>query len=470
MAQRARWEMENKITAVTSVEGFKEWLRHVMQPASLEQLAAIVGLGVAAWLATRFLRKSLSYQAAQSAQPDASAQSPLFLGVKGYDGMLFPILWWLGVYLASLIMQVTVHQSIFRVALPVLFALVLIRMVAKGLRRVSGSKPWARALEHTLSWTIWAGVVLWASGLLPDMLQALGSTQIKLGSIDTNALNVLVGSIFAVVALLGALWASSAIEARLLRDAVGSALSLRKIISNGIRGVLLFLSLVIGLKAMHIDLTAFSVFGGALGVGIGLGLQKLAANYVSGFVVLMERNIRIGDMVEVDGFEGRVTDISARFTRLRSIYGVETILPNEMLVNQRVENRSLNGPLVKYGVSVGVAYNSDMKLVQRLLIEAALAQPRVERDPPPTAYLDSFGDSSLNFKLGFWIMDPEHGVGSLCSAINIQVLESLKAHGVEIPFPQRVVYVHKEDDAAQDKPDAAAALADEDQPRFADGQ
>ena len=461
------------------LEEWNNWLQHVMQPAALKQLAVIIGTAGLAWLAVHLLRRAVLAGRKKDGTPDAaggmlqrSAQrkDSLLFGTKNYDGVLFPCIWLGFTYLAAQFMRVAVRNSLFRIALPVITALVVIRSVAKIMRRLWGDQHWVKVLEHTVSWIIWACVALGASGLLPDMLQALDDTQIKLGSIDTNALNLLLGSIFAGVLLLGALWASSAIEAYLLRDAVGSVLSLRKIISNGIRGVLLFLSLVIGLKAMHIDLTAFSVFGGALGVGIGLGLQKLAANYVSGFVVLMERNIRIGDMVEVDGFEGRVIDISARFTRLRSIYGIETIFPNEILVSQRVENRSLDDSLVKYGVPVTVGYNSDVKLVQRLLIEAALAQPRVERYPPPTAYLKNLGDNGLEFNLGFWVTDPENSVSSLRSAINIQVLESLNAHGVEIPFPQRVVYMRKEADAAQDEPAAAVASAEEDQPRPAGGQ
>ena len=213
----------------------------------------------------------------------------------------------------------------------------------------------------------------------------------------------------------------------------------------------LLLALVTGLKVIDIDLTAFSVFGGALGVGIGLGLQKLAANYVSGFVVLLERSVRIGDMIKVDNFEGRVTDISARFTRLRSISGVESILPNDMLVNLRVENSSLIDPRVWQWLAVTVGYDSDVELVQRLLVDAAMQQPRVQRDPPPAANLYAFGDNGLEFRLGFWIADPENSTMALRSAINLQILRSLRDNGIEIPYPQRVLRtLDKQPDATVD--------------------
>jgi small-conductance mechanosensitive channel len=190
-----------------------------------------------------------------------------------------------------------------------------------------------------------------------------------------------------------------------------------------------------------IDLTALSVLGGAIGVGIGFGLQKLAANYVSGFVILAERSMRIGDNVRVDGFEGRITDINARYTVIRSLAGRESIVPNEILITNRVENLSLADTRVWLSTVVGVAYNSDVDLVRRLLTDAALAHARVLRDPEPSASLSSFGADGLEFTLGYWIDDPENGQLNLRSEINLAILKALRENGVEIPYPQRVVHM-----------------------------
>ena len=200
--------------------------------------------------------------------------------------------------------------------------------------------------------------------------------------------------------LILTLWISSAIEARLLRSATGGKLSLRKAVSNAIRALLMFVGLLLALSAVGIDLTALSVLGGAVGVGIGLGLQRLAANYVSGFVILAERSMRIGDNVRVDNFEGRITDINARYTVIRAATGRESIVPNEMLITNRVENLSLADSKVWQSTVVSVAYDSDVDLVQRLLKEAALAQERVLRDPAPSAALSAFGADGLEFTLG----------------------------------------------------------------------
>ncbi len=440
------------------VEEWFEWLQQVMQPATLKQLGVIVGLGVVAWALVRLLRTMLTRGASGRQQSEPVPESgvrlheeSLFFGARDYDGVLFPIIWLGFTFLASHIMQVSVRASLFRIALPVIMALVIIRTIAKIVYRLWGERRWVKVLEQTVSWVVWACVVLWASGLLPDLLQFLDNVKIRLGSINTTLLNLLIGTVFVVGSLLVALWASSLSEARLLRNAAGSSLSLRKIISNGIRAFLLFLALLTGLKVVDIDLTAFSVFGGALGVGIGLGLQKLAANYVSGFVVLLERSVRIGDMIRVDSFEGRVTDISARFTRLRSTSGVESILPNDMLVNLRVENSSLIDPRVWQWLPVTVDFDSDVDLVQRLLVEAARAQQRVQRDPSPTASLYAFGENGLEFRLGFWIADPETSTMALRSAINLQILRSLRDNGIQIPYPQRVLRtLSKQPDAMTD--------------------
>jgi small-conductance mechanosensitive channel len=270
-----------------------------------------------------------------------------------------------------------------------------------------------------------------------------------MGSSEMSVRTVLEGAITAGIVLLAALWISSVLEARLLRSATGSGLSVRKALSNAIRALLLFVGLMFALSAAGIDLTALSVLGGAVGVGIGLGLQKLAANYVSGFVILAERSVRIGDNVRVDGFEGRITDITGRYTVIRSPGGRESIVPNEMLISQRVENLSLADPRVWQSTVVSVGYDSDVDLVMRLLCEAAYASPRVLKEPGPSAALSAFGADGLEFTLGFWIVDPENGTLSLRSDINLAILRALRAHGIDIPFPQRVVQIQGFGPAAQ---------------------
>jgi small-conductance mechanosensitive channel len=283
-------------------------------------------------------------------------------------------------------------------------------------------------------------VVLWLSGLLPLVLEELDQIHWKVGGSSLSVRTLIEGALTAGAVLIITLWISSAIETRLLRSATGGELSLRKAVSNAARALLLFVGLLLALSAVGIDLTALSVLGGAIGVGIGFGLQKLAANYVSGFVILAERSMRIGDNVRVDNFEGRITDINARYTVIRSLAGRESIVPNEMLITSRVENLSLTDPRVSQSTVVSVAYDSDVELVSRLLTEAALAQERVLRDPAPNAALSAFGADGLEFTLGYWIADPENGLLNLRSLINVAILKALRDNGIDIPFPQRVIH------------------------------
>ena len=175
-------------------------------------------------------------------------------------------------------------------------------------------------------------------------------------------------------------------------------------------------------------------------MGIGLGLQKLAANYVSGFVILAERSMRIGDSVQVDNFNGVITEINARYTVIRSLAGRESIVPNEMLITNRVENLSLADPKVWQSTNVSVSYDSDVDQVTRLLLQAATNQERVLANPEPAVALLAFGADGLEFRLGYWIGDPENGSDNLRSLVNLEILRLLREHKVEIPYPQRVIH------------------------------
>jgi small-conductance mechanosensitive channel len=181
------------------------------------------------------------------------------------------------------------------------------------------------------------------------------------------------------------------------------------------------------------------VLGGAVGVGLGFGLQKIAANYVSGFVILAERSLRIGDMVKVDGFEGRITDIATRYTVIRALNGREAIVPNEMLITQRVENSSLADPKVALNTTVQVAYGTDLTLLRPALEAAVAGVGRVMKDPAPAMQLSAFAADGLELLIAFWIADPENGAGGVRSDVNLAILACLEQQGIEIPYPQRVV-------------------------------
>jgi small-conductance mechanosensitive channel len=190
-----------------------------------------------------------------------------------------------------------------------------------------------------------------------------------------------------------------------------------------------------------IDLTALSVFGGALGVGLGLGMQKIAANYVSGFILLLDRSIRMGNLISVGNERGVVSQITTRYTVLKGMSGIESIVPNETLVGAVVQNETFTDPKVRIALPVQVSYATDLEKAMAILVEAARNQPRVMTDPAPGAFVEAFADSGINLQLGFWISDPTEGTLGIRSAINLEIWRRFKEEGIEIPFPQREVRV-----------------------------
>ena len=417
------------VIAPRPMDDFEGWLAAFTQPTvvlELVVLALCVGL---AWLAVVGLRKSF----------DRSERS-IWFGRNDLDGVLFPLVLLCLGFAARIVVDRYTHAAVLTLAVPVLVALVVIRTGVKVLQVAFAHARWVRALEQTLSWVAWVAMVMWVSGLLPMVLNELDQISWKVGGSQLSVRNILEGIISASAVLIITLWISSGIEARLLRSATGDALSLRKAVSNATRALLLFLGLILALSIVGIDLTALSVLGGAVGVGIGFGLQKLAANYVSGFVILAERSLRIGDHVRVDGFEGMVTEINARYTVVRSQTGRESIVPNEMLVSSRVENLSLADSVVYQSTKVQVGYDSDVAQVIALLTQAALAQPRVLRDPEPSVQLSEFAPDGLEFTVVYWINDLQNGQGNLRSDINMAILALLRQNHIDIPYPQQVVH------------------------------
>jgi small-conductance mechanosensitive channel len=406
------------------------WLASLARPESLMAIAAFVLCIALAWLMAWGVRRLLSGYALT-----------VLLGRRLVDGVLFPMLLLGLMFMARLLLTQDKPIALFDILLPVCTSLAVIRLGVKVLQVAFAGAAFVRALERTISWLAWAAVVLWVTGVLPMVLNELDQIHWKIGGVLMSVRTLVEGALSAGAVLIVVLWISSAIEARLLHSATGSDLSLRKVISNTVRAVLMFVGLLMALSSVGIDLTALSVLGGAVGVGIGFGLQKLAANYVSGFVILAERSMRIGDVVRVDNFEGRITDIKARYTLIRSPAGRESIVPNEMLITQRVENLSLADAKVAQSTVVSVAYDVPVDRVIELLQQACQSQARVLADPAPLVALSAFGADGLEFTVNYWFDDPENGQLNLKSDVNRAILKTLQAHGLSIPFPQRVVHM-----------------------------
>ena len=394
------------------------------QTSALVELAVLVACVLLAWGLTHVARRK--------------APGRVWFGQRAVDGALLPVLALVFVIAARTALAKVMPIGLLRLAVPILASLAMIRTLARVLSEAFPHSLAVRAFARTLSWLVWLGMVLWVTDLLPMLIDAMDDLKWRIGGSTISLLAIVQGALTALIALLAVLWLSTAIEARLMR-AKRINLSVRKIAANATRALLLLIGTLVALSAAGIPLTALSVLGGALGVGIGFGLQKLAANYVSGFVILAERSLRIGDTIKVDGFEGRITDITTRYTVVRAGNGRESLIPNEMLITQRVENATLADPKVALTTTVQVAYGTDLDRLIPLLTAAVHTVPRVLADPSSAVQLSNFAADGLELTIAFWVGDIENGQGNVRSDVNLAVLRCLNEQGVEIPFPQRVM-------------------------------
>lgn len=360
------------------------------------------------------------------------------IGLNGVARVFFPVAATLLLFISRAMLAPFHPVNLLSIALPLVGSLAVIRAVFYALRISFARAAWLGSFERVFSLVVWLLVALHILGLLNEMIQVAESVSFTVGKQKLNLWVMGQGVFIIIASLLVALWLGGVAEAR-LAAAEGLDGNLRLVLSRVMRSLLVLVAVLLSLPLVGIDLTTLSVFGGALGVGLGFGLQKVASNYVSGFIILLDRSIRIGNVIAVGADRGEVTRITTRYTVLRALTGVESIVPNEVLMSSVVQNESFTDRRVRIAVPVQVAYSTDLEQAMKLLVEAAKAQPRVLADPAPSALVTAFADSGINLELGFWIADPEAGSGSLKSDIHLAIWRSFRAANIEIPFPQREV-------------------------------
>ena len=415
-------------------------LDDLRDPTVAWQIGAIILCIIVGWLLARGLQRLFISR--------DSAPEELRLGSAGFARVLsagFGL--GLVTFAKQLLSMKGYNINLLRVTIPLLMALLLIRIVFYVLHPVIAR---ARKVGHLLhvgekafSILVWCWFALYITGIWPDFVQMLDEMSIKVGAKHISILSMLQVGASVVVTLLLALWASSTLEARLMR-LEGVHTSFRVVLARTTRSLLILVAILFSLSLVGIDLTVLSVFGGALGVGLGFGLQKIASSYVSGFIILLDRSLSIEDMITVDKYYGRVTQINTRYTVLRGLDGVDSIIPNEMLVSSPVQNHSLINRDVWLSTDVTVGYQTDVEALLGILETATASVPRVSKTNRPTAYLTKFGADGLEMRVGFWLVDPENGRVGVLSDINRAIWKALQQHHIEVPFPQRVVHMVNE--------------------------
>ena len=409
-----------------------DFWQDLRQPDVLWQIAVLGLCFGLAWLASHFIGKHFSSRS-------ATESSAIVFGKRGLRRLGLPVVMLLLVITARPLLAQWHHVNLLSLAIPLLTSLAVIRAVMLAVRQsFSASAPWLASFERGLALLVWSFVALYLLGLLPELIDLMEQVRFTHGKEKLNLWLILQGIGAVLVTLLVALWLGAAVEVRLM-SAQGLDANLRLVLARLAKALLILLAVLIGLPLVGIDLTTLSVFGGALGVGLGLGLQKIAANYVSGFIILLDRSIRIGNLIQVQAERGVVTRITTRYTLLREQTGIEVIVPNEMLVGSVITNETLTDPRVRLATQVQVAYGTDLERALAILVEAARSQPRVLADPPPKGFVTAFAESGINLEAGFWIADPEEGSMQIKSDILLAIWKAFKAEGIEIPYPQREV-------------------------------
>lgn len=332
------------------------------------------------------------------------------------------------------------HYSFLDLAIPLLGSMALVRTTIFILRQTFHKNQLLQSWEKFISTMIWYWMALYIVDIVPYLAIELDKFGVSIGETRVSLWVLLNAIVLIFFTIIIALWISSVIERRLMKlESLDSSLKIIGI--RLIKTAFTLLALMISLSTVGIDMTALSVFTGALGVGLGFGLQKIASNYVSGFIILLERSIKLGNVIEVAGNSGQVSQITTRFTVIKTLTGVEHIIPNEMLIGNVVKSHTLNSPSVRDTTSIGVAYGTDLDLAMKLMVQAAEKQPRVLKDPAPGVLLTGFGDSAINLSVGFWVNDPENGTAGLISDINKEIWKLFCENNISVPFPQREIKI-----------------------------
>ncbi len=401
-------------------------LADIHKPEILWQAGIIVVCIVLGWLLARLVR--------------ANGSGVVQMGVTHFGHVLTPALIALFVALSQLFAKRYFDNVyLLKVALPVFGSLALIRLAFYLLRGAVARRGAIGAalvtFEKIFSLLVWLGVALYLTGLWADVFAFLDSTTLPLGKNQVALSTILQAAVSVVILLMMAMWAAAMIEQRLMGVA-GLHTSLRVVVARMSKAILTVVAVLVSLSLVGIDLTVLSVFGGALGVGLGLGMQKIASNYVSGFVILIERSLSIGDLITVDKYSGKVTHINTRYTILQGLDGVETVLPNEMLVAIPVQNQSLSSPDVQVSTQLTISYDNDLDAVIALLEALPLEMPRVLTSPRPAVALKKFGADGYELELGFWIADPQNGRGGVISAINKRIYALIREGKIKLSYHQ----------------------------------
>jgi len=425
-------EGKASISDLASSEVWSQWLldvqvwatEYLLTSDTLVEIALIAVAATIAWPLSIIVRKRTHAKSEKYA--GYAVLRRLWLAL---ERLAFPIVW----LMIQWVIVATMAYLEYRHAALVVTSSLLTAWIVINVATVFVANPF---WSLTIAITAWIVAALNIVGLLSSTIAVLDSAAISFGQVNISALTLVQG----LIALGVLLWVTTVVGHifdRRIKSSPNLSPSIKVLSTKLVRIVLAVVAVVFALKIVGIDLTAFAVVGGAIGVGLGFGLQKIFANLVSGFILLLDKSIKPGDVIAITDYYGRVESLGARYVSVLTRDGIEHLIPNEELITTRVENWSHSQNLLRIRKTIGVHYKSDVRKAIALCLEAAAETPRVLKEPAAVCHLQEFADSSVNLELRFWIDDPMNGRANVVSAIQLAIWDKFHAHGIEIPYPQR---------------------------------
>ena len=416
----------------------KKLLTPIFTVEFLWQLALVaVAIGIGYYLHLRF--KAYVYE-----RLGVSESRQLRLGrlaFRGSERIVFPLSVFLLVgFVKSIAEAYKIHTPLLDIVIPLSLSLAVVRVSIYILRRSFTPSPAIRAWEGVISLFVWSVVALYLLGWLGPVQAALDGVAFKIGNARFSLLSIIKLGIVLAILVTVANWVSRRLEGMTSKTTQMSS-GMRVGLVKFTKVVLYTVAVLISLDSVGIDLTTLTVFGGALGVGVGFGLQRIASNFISGFILLFDRSIKPGDVISIGTRFGWVQELHARYIVVRDRDGVETLIPNENLITSEVINWSYSDRLVRMKIPVQISYESDPEVAMGILVDESKKNSRVLADPEPQARIIEFGDNGIGLELRVWYTDPEKGITNLKSDIYLAIWKRFKESGITIPFPQRDVHI-----------------------------
>ncbi|WBU60179.1 mechanosensitive ion channel family protein [Paracoccus albus] len=408
-----------------------QFVRNLTLPHRLNQVGAVLVIMVIAHVLARFLSPRLrAWLRTREGWPKWRLRLGLMID-RRLRLILFTLIAWAVVLVMEQITWPSLSQVIRQaatIASAVLAIAFMSRLIANSLMR------------RIVKWGAWIWAVLYLLGMTPEAGQLLDSIAISLGSVRLSALTVIT-AVAVMTALLAGARLITGLVSRKLGESADLSPTMRVLVAKILQIVLFTLAIVVGLRAIGVDLTGLAVFSGAVGVGLGFGLQKVVSNLVSGVIILLDKSVKPGDVISLGDTFGWIDALGARYVSVVTRDGKEFLIPNEDLVTSQVVNWSHTNDFVRLDVHFGTSYRDDPHKVSKVAINAAMTVKRVLAQRTPVCWITGFGDSSVDYVLRFWISDAQGGLTNVRGMVYLALWDAFRENDISIPFPQREVRV-----------------------------